>query len=120
MQSKTGPGLVLVVEDPLIQRFVGGIFKHEGRQVVEVDRDGALRILRAGDSPVALMITNQPARFLEFADTLPVLYIAASPDPVLAERFRHCRMLRKPFAPAELMACARELVPPEGAAGSPL
>jgi hypothetical protein len=116
MQAKTGPGLVLIVEDPLIQRFVGGILKREGRPVVEASVDGALRILGAGDPAVALLITNQPARFLEFAETLPLLYIAAFPDPALAERFHRCRMLRKPFPPMDLMACAAELAPPNPAA----
>jgi hypothetical protein len=117
MQLKTGHGFVLIVEDPLIQRFVGGILKRGGRPVVEADGDGALRILRAGDSAVALLITNKPARFLEFAGTLPLLYIAAFPDPALADRFRRCRMLRKPFAPVDLMACAAELAPPGPASG---
>jgi CheY-like chemotaxis protein len=120
MQSQTGRGLVLIVEDPLIQRFVGGILKRGGRLVVEADGDGALQILRAGETAVALLITNQPARFLDFAGTLPLLYFAAFPDPALADRFHRCRMLRKPFAPVDLMACAVELAPPEGPAGAPL
>ena len=72
----------------------------------------SLRILRAGDHSIALLITNQPLRFIEFAETLPLVYVAASPDPTLALRFRRCRVLRKPFPPADLVECVAELAPP--------
>jgi DNA-binding response OmpR family regulator len=102
---------VLVVEDPVIQRFVSGILKREGCQVVEARAEESLRILRTGDRGVALLITNQPLNFLEFAEILPLIYVAAAPDSTLAVRFRHCRTLRKPFPPGELVACVDELLP---------
>jgi hypothetical protein len=102
---------VLIVEDPLIRRFAGGILKREGYLPIDADREESLRILRGGDSGVCLLVTNQPGGFLEFAGTLPLLYIASFPDPGLAARFRHCRMLRKPFSPDDLVSCAAELAP---------
>ncbi len=113
MHPRNPRGCVLIAEDPLICRFVGGILKREGYVVVETEPEAALRILRAGDDAVSLLITNQPARFLEFAETIPLIYTAAFPDPKLADRFLRCRMLRKPFPPGELMALAAELAPPE-------
>jgi hypothetical protein len=113
MQPRTPGGYVLVVEDPFICRFVGGILKRAGRLAFEAEHEQAVRMLRDADWVVSLLITNQPARFLEFADTVPLIYIAAFPDPALANRFRHCRMLCKPFLPAELIECAAELAPPE-------
>lgn len=115
MQSETGHGCVLVVEDPLIQRFVSGVLKREGHQVVEAKAEESLRILRAGDGDIAVLITNQPLNFLEFAETLPVVYIAALPDPTLALRFSRCRILRKPFPPSDLVECVAELAPPSWA-----
>jgi CheY-like chemotaxis protein len=111
MDSRTGQGCVLVVEDPLIQRFIGGVLKREGRQVVEAKAEESLRVLRSRDQAIALLITNQPLRFVEFAETLPLIYVAAVPDPAMALHFRYCRMLRKPFPPSDLVECVAELLP---------
>jgi hypothetical protein len=111
--EKTAVGCVLVVEDPLIRRFVGGILKREGHLVVEAELEEAVRTLRHDDGAVALLITNVPAHFLEFAETVSLIYIAACPDPDLAGRFRSCRTLCKPFRPSDLVANAAELAPPE-------
>jgi len=113
MPQKTAARCVLVVEDPLIQRFVGGLLKREGRQVVESELEGALNTLRHDSGTVSLLITNAPAHFLEFAETVRIIYMAAFPDPELAGRFRSCRTLRKPFRPSELVATAAELAPLE-------
>lgn len=110
MEWKTAQGCVLIVEDPLIRRFVGGILTREGRSVVEAEPDQALRILRGGECAVSLLVTNHPERFLEFAETLPLLYIAAFPDAALAVCFPRYRMLRKPFYPPDLVRCAAELL----------
>ena len=111
MQSRSGHGCVLVVEDPLIQRFVSGVLRRAGHQVVEAKAEESLRILRTSDQAIVLLITNQPLRFLEFAETLPLIYIAALPEPTLVFRFSRCRMLRKPFPPSHLVECVAELAP---------
>jgi len=113
MPSKTAPGYVLVVEDPAIRRFVGGILKRHGHLVVEAELEEAQRTLRHDEGAVALLITNVPTYFLEFAETVPLIYIAAFPDPALARRFRRCHMLHKPFNPSDLVANAAELAPLE-------
>lgn len=112
MQSEIAHGCALIVEDPMIRRFVGGILKREAYLVVEAELGEALRILRDGPSAVSLLVTNAPGYFFEFAETLPLIYVATSPDPALANRFRRCRTLRKPFRPGELVECAAELDPP--------
>jgi len=99
------------VEDPMIQRFVGGILKREGYLVVKAELHEALRTLRDSPDLVSLLITNVPGHFFEFAETLPLIYVAAFPDPALADRFRRCRALRKPFHPSDLALCAAELSP---------
>ena len=111
MDSQSDLGCVLVVEDPLIQKFIGGILKREGRQVIEAKAEQSLRILRSSDPAIVLLITNQPLRFVEFAETLRLIYVAAIPDPTLALRFRYCRMLTKPFPPNDLVECVAELLP---------
>lgn len=115
MPEKTAAGCVLVVEDPLIRRFVGGILKREGHLVVESELEEALHTLRHDSGTVSLLITNAPTHFLEFAESVPLIYLAAFPDPELAGRFHSCRTLRKPFRPSDLVAHAAELAPPEKA-----
>lgn len=113
MPQENTPRAALIVEDPLIRKFVGGILKSKGFAVVEAELDEALRTLRDTPDAVSLLVTNAPAHFLEFAETLPVLYDAAFPDPALAARFRRCLTLRKPFHPCDLAARAVELAQPE-------
>jgi hypothetical protein len=111
MPQKTALGCALIVEDPMIQRFVGGILKRERYAAVETGLEQALLTLRDAPESVSLLITNVPAHFLEFAETVPLIYVATSPDPALANRFRCCRTLRKPFRPGDLASCAAELAP---------
>jgi hypothetical protein len=68
----------------------------------------AVEALRAADGPPTL-VTNAPGQFLEFADQVPLLYLAEAPDSSLAGRFRLCRVLRKPFHAEELFAALDEL-----------
>jgi len=112
MPETAAHGCVLVVEDQVIQRFVGDLLGRDGRLVVEAGIEEALRALRHGAVEISLLVTNAPAKFLEFAENLPLIYMAACPDPGLAKRFRACRVLRKPFRPSELSSCAAELIPP--------
>ncbi|HEY1183483.1 MAG TPA: hypothetical protein VGE89_04805 [Bryobacteraceae bacterium] len=112
MQQKAALGCALIVEDPMIQRFVGGILKREGYLVIEAELEEALRTLRDSPDSVSLLITNLPGHFFEFAETLPLIYVAAFPDSALADRFRRCRALRKPFRPSDLVLCAAELAAP--------
>ena len=81
--------------------------KH-GHKVVIGDAARASELLRQGMA-ADMVITNQPEVFLEFARILPMLYIAASPDPELASQFSICRVLRKPFHNAELLAAVEQL-----------
>ena len=111
MQQKAALGCALIVEDPMIRKFVGGILKREGYVVIEAELEAALRTLRGAPDAVSLLITNVPGNFLEFAETHPLIYVAAFPDPALADRFRRCRALRKPFHPGDLALCAAELAP---------
>jgi len=99
----------MVVEDPFVRRFVAGVFRREGRPVIEAEMEDALRILREDPAAVSLLVTNRPWRFLEFTKTLRLIYIAAFPDAELAACFDHCCTLSKPFLPADLTACAAEL-----------
>ena len=100
---------VLVVEEPAIRKLIGGILKRGGYRVTEADPNHGLDCLRNKTESFTLLVTNSPEGFLEFAKTVPVIYVAAMPDPELAQRFRHCAMLPKPFVPHRLIELAGEL-----------
>ncbi len=102
-------GIVAVIEDPFIRRLLRDILTRHGYEVVEYAPHRVVDLLRSGAEQVSLIITNEPSEFLAFAEALPVLYLAAAPDPELAACFRRCRCLRKPFLAEDLVAAVAEL-----------
>jgi hypothetical protein len=94
---------ILIAEDPLITTFLRTILERHGHQVMTGEP------MRNRGMQPQLVITNRPEDFLPFAGTLPMLYIAASPDPAMALRFSNCRVLCKPFRNADLLEAVDEL-----------
>lgn len=101
---------ILAVEDPLVGRLIHGILTRDGYTVVEAEPWRAFELLRDPEEKFAVLITNQPYLFLEFAGSIAVLYVAASPNPEWVARFPRCRALHKPFRPQELIELTRELL----------
>jgi hypothetical protein len=99
----------VVVEDPQIQKLIQGLLGRSGYHVQAAAQDYRRTLLEGGRLP-SVLITNQPSLFLAFADELPLLYVAALPDPRLASMFRRCRVLRKPFQASELVASVDQLI----------
>jgi len=109
--SDTGQssGTVMVVEDLFISNLIRTLLVRGGFHVVRVGAQHAIEMLKAGENPVDLVITNTPNLFLPFRDRIPMLYLAATPDLDLAARFHACRVLRKPFHAAQLIEAVGEL-----------
>ncbi len=105
----TSSGSIVVVEDPFIQRYLRTVLSRRGYRVEGSDLRTALDTLRTAPDRIDLVITNSPQEFLPFERSLLLLYIAGAPDFDLAARFSHCRVLRKPFHPDELVECVKEL-----------
>lgn len=101
---------ILVAEDPFIATFLRTILQRRGHKVVTGEASQASEFLRSGNFTADVLITNNPVAFLPFADTIRILYIAASPDPLLASRFQFCRVLQKPFRNEELLETVDELI----------
>jgi DNA-binding response OmpR family regulator len=101
--------MIAVIEDPFIRRLLRDILKKYGYRVVEASAAEAVEALRSGVHNFRLVITNSPSDFLPFAAEVPLLYLAADPDPDLAARFTHCRALQKPFVARELVEAVRDL-----------
>ena len=100
---------IVVVEDPQIQKLIQGLLSRSGYCVQAAARDYRKTLLDGGSLP-SVLITNQPSLFLAFADVLPLLYVAATPDLVLASLFRRCRVLRKPFQAEDLVTSVDQLL----------
>lgn len=103
------PGIVAVIEDPFIRKLLRDILTRHGYRVVEYSAQRAVEHLRAGSEHVNLVITNAPAELLPVAQEVPLLYLAAAPDPDLAACFPACRCVRKPFQSEHLLSAVREL-----------
>ena len=100
---------LVVVEDVLISKLVRTVLQKHGYSVVTVGPSEATGILRSAAAPDEILLTNAPSHFLEFAERIPLLYLTSSPDPDVAAAFRSCRVVRKPFAPHELVAAVESL-----------
>jgi hypothetical protein len=113
MSLPSSSGVIVIVEDPFIRRFVRSVLGRLGHSVMETDEKDALRLAAAGRDNVKLLITNRPDAFEDVDPGLPILYLASSPDWDLASRFSNLRVLQKPFH-------ARELEEAVGAATEPV
>ncbi len=100
---------LLVVEDGMVSNLVRAVLRKHGYTVAQADAAGAAELIQSPDSKIEVLITNSPQRFLAFADRLPLVYLTSAPDPELQSVFRACCVVRKPFAPADLVDAVREL-----------
>jgi len=105
-------GAIVVVEDPFVSGFLRNVLQRKGYCVLPMAAGEGLDLLRSGDSGIGLLITNLPAAFTEFAERVPLLYLAAFPDPKVASAFRASRLLRKPFHPEQLLTFVEQLLQP--------
>lgn len=107
--SEFDPCWLVVVEDLLIANLVRAVLRREDYTVTVADIGEASALLRRPDPFDGILVTNRPSLFLDFADSVRLLYLSSAPDPQLHARFRRCRVVRKPFAPADLVEAVREL-----------
>jgi DNA-binding response OmpR family regulator len=100
---------LVVVEDPLVSNLVRAVLRKQGYSVVVANPSEAADLLRLPGEDAGILVTNLPVIFREFAETVPLLYLSSNPDPQLEGQFRFCRVVRKPFAPSELVKAVNEL-----------
>src|SRR5438094_8608264 len=110
MPTEASSGVVVVVEDPFVRNFLRSVLERQGYEVLSGGVWHGLAALRDGSREVQLLITNRPSAFTEFADRVPLLYLAALPDPSLVSPYRDSRVLSKPFHPHQLLASVQELL----------
>jgi hypothetical protein len=84
------------------------VLQREGHEVTCESAAEAAGLLR--NEKVDLLITNTPTAFAEFGQRVPLLYLAAFPDPEAAASFERWLALRKPFQTTELVSQAGRLI----------
>lgn len=100
---------LIVVEDLSISKLVRSVLEKKGRSPVAATPTEAMEMLRTPESTAPILITNTPDKFLEFAESVPLLYLTSSPNLPLQYAFRNCRVVRKPFVPDDLVRAIDEL-----------
>jgi|SRR5215471_15077730 hypothetical protein len=103
-----GLDTIVIVEDSLVRNFLRAALQRHGYLSVCASSDEAANILRSGRA--TLLITNSPAQFSEFGAVVPLLYLAAFPEPSAAASFDHWVALPKPFQNAALVHAVRQLL----------
>jgi len=100
------------VEDPLVRRLIGGILTRDGYTAVEAGPGHALKLLEDAGANIALLVTNTPELFADYAARLALLYVSSYPEDRWSKQFARCRVLSKPFLPHKLVALTHELLEP--------
>jgi hypothetical protein len=99
---------VVLDEDPLIERYLESLLVKKGYRIVTARNSHALE-LNSPDLNVLLVITNRPGVLTMVDSEVPMVYLAASPDPKVAAQFPICRMMKKPFRAGDLLDAVDEL-----------
>ena len=99
---------IVVVEDAFVRSFLRAALERQGHHVICAVPAYATELLKTGG--VDLLVTNTPQTFADFGAAVPLLYLAAFPDPVAASDFTRWLSLRKPFQTAELIVLVRQLL----------
>ena len=105
---------IVVVEDVFVRSFLRTALERMGHRVICATPVEAVRVLRTGE--IDLLVTNCPASFAEFGAAIPLVYVAAFPDPAAAESFTRWLPLRKPFQTVELRGAVDRLLSQETSA----
>jgi len=103
-----GPRRIVVVEDVFVRKFLRAALERMGHVVICAMPAEALRLIHGGE--VDLLVTNAPYDFAEVGEVIPLLYVAAFPDPAAAAGFRRWVPLRKPFQTGELSTAIEHLL----------
>jgi len=103
-------GTVIIVEDPLVSKLLRTVLQRHGYPVKLASPQEAAWLLADSGANIGALLTNTPGMFLEFSQRVPLLYLTSSPDVLFEAAFHSCRVVRKPFAPEELILALHELM----------
>jgi DNA-binding response OmpR family regulator len=108
-RAESGPlATVVVVEEQFVSEFLRSVLSKRGYRVICTNSNRARAMLRQGPEPATVLITNKPLEFVATPE-VPILYVAACPDPEVIRGFGRALALSKPFHPRDLLECLRKL-----------
>ncbi len=94
----------------MVRRLIAGILTRDGYAVVEAEPGRARELLRDKTEDTALLVTDAPEFFLDYAPQVALVYLGTFPEAQWAEKFPRCRFLPKPFPPEKLLVLTHELL----------
>jgi len=103
MVTEVDSGIVIVIEDVFIRKFLRCALARAGFSPVEMDVLAAADFVRSGGAHVKALITNKPAACVAWASAIPLVYTTSCPDPAAMRGFRRGRILQKPFHAQQLL-----------------
>jgi hypothetical protein len=109
MTPELDSGVVVIVEDPFIRKFLRSVLNRAGQPAIEVEGQAGVDLVRSGELPIKALITNTPELFRTVAGQCPLIYTTSCPDPEATLGFAHCRVLQKPFHAGQLLAALHEV-----------
>jgi hypothetical protein len=109
MPREVDPGVILVIEDAFIRKFLSCALARAGFLPVEMEVPAAADFVRSGGVPVKALITNKPEVCVEWASGIPLVYTTSCPDPDAMRGFTRGRVLQKPFHAHQLLDALNEV-----------
>jgi len=109
MIPEVDAGLVVIVEDPFIRRFLRSVLTRAGHRSVELGPQQGVELVRAGEVHIKAVITNCPETFRCCGAEFPLIYTTSCPDPEVLKGFPRCRVLQKPFDGSQLLQALNEV-----------
>lgn len=99
---------IVVVEDVFVRTFLKAALERLGHTVTCASPAEATQLIESGKAD--LLVTNTPSVFAKCGALVPLLYMAAFPDPAEASAFLTWLPLRKPFQTSELIMLVERLL----------
>jgi hypothetical protein len=102
MVTEVDPGVIIVIEDLFIRKFLRCALARVGFRTVEMDAPAARDFVRDG-AHVKALITNKPEVCVDWASEIPLVYTTSCPDPDAMRGFTRGLVLQKPFHAHQLV-----------------
>jgi len=103
------PGVIIVIEDAFIRKFLHCALERAGFRAVEMEALAAADFVRSGGAPVKALITNKPEVCVQWASGIPLVYTTSCPGPDAMQGFTRGRVLQKPFHAHQLLDALNEV-----------
>jgi hypothetical protein len=109
MFAEIDHGVVIVIEDAFIRKFLRCALARAGFCSVEMETHAAAEFVRSGAAYVKALITNKPEACVDWASQIPLVYTTSCPDSIAMRGFTRARVLQKPFHAQQLVEALEDV-----------